>query len=1207
MNGRASVTIEGNEAAAYVAHQTSEVVVIYPITPASPMGELADTWSAAGRKNIFGAVPDVVEMQSEAGAAGAVHGALQTGALTTTFTASQGLLLKIPNMYKIAGELTPTVFHISARTLATHALSIFGDHSDVMSIRGTGFAMLASNSVQEVQDLAMIAHAATLQSRVPFLHFFDGFRTSHEVTKIEQLTTQDIRAMIDDRLVRQHRERAMNPERPVVRGTAQNPDVFFQAREASNRFYNATPQIVQQTMDRFAGLVGRQYHLFDYAGAPDAERVIVMMGSAVGAAEETVDELILRGQKVGLVKVRLYRPFDLDAFVRAVPKTVRRIAVLDRTKEPGALGEPLYQDVTAALAERWTSRDGDGAALPPVIGGRYGLSSKEFTPAMALSVFEELESDKPKRHFTVGIVDDVTHLSLNWDPEFSTESDDTTRAVFFGLGSDGTVGACRNSVKIVGENTPLYAQGYFVYDSRKAGSVTTSHLRFSPRPIKGSYLVHNANFVACHQFHFLEKIEVLSMADPGAAFLLNSPYGPDQVWDQLPIEVQQQIINKKLTFYVVDAYRVAHAAELGVRINTVMQTCFFTLAKILPEDEAIARIKDAIRKTYRRKGGEKIVARNCTAVDGALGALHEVAVPKKVTSTKRRLDPVPEKAPQVVKDVLGTIIANRGDELPVSVFPCDGTFPTATTQYEKRSIAQDIPIWDPKVCIQCGRCSLVCPHAAIRIKAFDPSQLDDAPDGFQACDWRGKEYPGWKMAVQVAPEDCTGCGVCVEGCPAKNKEVAKRKAINMEPKQEHIDRERRNFDFFLRIPEVDRSTVKADTVKGSQLLQPLFEFSGACAACGETPYVKLITQFFGDRMLIANATGCSSIYGGNLPCTPYCVNPQGRGPSWSNSLFEDCAEFGFGFRLAIDQQIDYATVLLERLSSQLGDNLVKQLLTNKQETEEQIAAQRAAVAEVNRKLASNNSEDAKNLRASAEYLIRRSVWSFGGDGWAYDIGYGGLDHVLAVGRDLNILVMDTEVYSNTGGQASKATPRGAVAKFAAGGKPAGKKDLGMMAMSYGNAFVGQVAMGANPLHTIRTIRAAESYRGTSLIIAYSHCIGHGINMTTAMELQKEAVACGYWPLYHFDPRDGAQPFHLDSKPPKGDYRQFAMKQARFAMLTRSKPEEAERLMELGHGDIVNRWQFYEQLASVTRAAEPSEANQGDRVETAEPVTEPVAT
>jgi len=1175
---RRFVTVDGNEATANIAHLCNEVMAIYPITPSSNLGEMPDAWAAAGRKNIFGTVPDVVEMQSEAGAAGAVHGSLQAGALTTTFTASQGLLLMIPNMFKIAGELTATVFHVTARTVATHALSIFGDHGDVMACRSTGWAMLASGSVAEAQDMALIAQAATLEARVPFLHFYDGFRISHEVNKIEQVTEDDVRAMIDMDLVAAHRGRALTPERPMLRGTAQNPDVFFQAREACNAFYAACPATVQKTMDKFARLVGRQYHLFDYHGSAKAERVVVVMSSGCGVAEETVDYLVAQGQEVGLVKVRLYRPFEARAFLAALPPTVRKIAVLDRTKEPGSNGEPLFQDVITALAEGWEG------PMPKVVGGRYGLSSKEFTPADVAAVFAELAADRPRPRFTVGIRDDVTHLSLTSDPEFSTEADDVTRAVFFGLGSDGTVSANRGSVKIIGESTPRYAQGYFVYDSRKAGSVTTSHVRFSPRPIKGSYLVHRANFVACHQFHFTERIDMLSMAVPGATFLLNSPYGPDEVWDHLPVEVQRQILDKRLRFYVVDAYRVAREAEMGVRINTVMQTCFFKLANIIPADEAIGHIKAEIKKTYGKKGGETIIQRNNAAVDGALAALYEVRVPARATSQLHMVPPVPADAPPFVKDVLGMMIANRGDDLPVSALPVDGTFPTGTTRYEKRSIAQDIPIWDAKICIQCGLCSLGCPHGTIRTKAFDPAVLAAAPEGFRAADWKGKEYPGWKMAIQVAPDDCTGCGLCVDVCPAKDKERAKHKAIDMEPKLPHLERERANWDYFLTIPDVDRAGVKADTVKGSQLLLPLFEFSGACAGCGETPYVKLLTQLFGDRMLIGNATGCSSIYGGNLPCTPYTVDRQGHGPAWSNSLFEDCAEFGMGFRLAIDQQVQYCRTLLARLREQLGDDLVSALLGAKQENDEEIGRQRARVAQLRGRLAEIGTADAKNLLASADYLIRKSVWSFGGDGWAYDIGFGGLDHVFASGRDVNILVLDTEVYSNTGGQASKATPRGAVAKFAAGGKPGRKKDLGMIAMAYGNVFVGQISMGANPAHALRTIRAAESYRGTSLLIAFSHCIGWGIDMSTAMDLQKQAVACGYWPLYHFDPRDASHPFHLDSKKPLGDFKEFALKEGRFAMLARSKPEASARLLAEGQEDINARWRFYEQLAGLERAA-----------------------
>jgi pyruvate-ferredoxin/flavodoxin oxidoreductase len=1199
VESRRFVTLDGNEAAANIAHLCCEVMAIYPITPSSGLGELPDAWAAAGRKNIFGEVPNVTEMQSEAGAAGAAHGAMQAGALTSTFTASQGLLLMIPNMFKIAGELTSTVFHVTARTIATHALSIFGDHSDVMACRSTGWAQLASGSVQEAQDMALIAHAATLEARVPFLHFYDGFRLSHEVNKIEQLTDEQVAQMIDMKLVQAHRQRALSPERPVLRGTAQNPDVFFQAREACNPFYDAVAGIVQKSMDKFASLFGRQYHLFDYVGAPDAERVIIAMSSGCGVVEETVDKFVAEGQKVGLVKIHLFRPFDVQAFLGALPKTVKNIAVLDRTKEPGGAGEPVYQDVITALAEGWADY-APGVAVPRVIGGRYGLSSKEFTPAQAAGVFAEMSKAKPKNHFTVGIVDDVTHLSLDYDPDFTTEKPDVTRGVFFGLGSDGTVSAVRSTVKIVGENTHLHAQGYFVYDSRKAGSVTASHLRVSPRPIKGSYLVHRATFVACHQFNFLERIDMLSIAEPGATFLLNSPFGPDEVWDNIPAEVQEQIVRKKLKFYVVDAYTVAREAQMGVRINTIMQTCFFKLSGMLPPDEAIEHIKQSIKKTYGKKGGETIVQRNYAAVDATLANLKEVKVPSAVTSKLHMVPAVPDNAPPFVKNVLGVMCANRGDELPVSALPVDGTFPTATTMYEKRSIAQDIPAWDPEICIQCGQCSLVCPHAAIRMKVYAPEVAAKAPAGFASADSKGKDYPGWKFTLQTFPDDCTGCGLCVDACPSKSKTVAKHKAINMTPKVDRLEQERKNLDFFLSIPEVNRNNVKMDTIKGSQLLQPLFEFSGACAGCGETPYIKLLTQFFGDRMLVANATGCSSIYGGNLPCTPYAVNAQGRGPAWSNSLFEDCAEFGFGFRLAVDQMVTYCEVLLKKLAGQLGDEMVSALLKNAQETDEQIAQQRLMVAELNKKLAAIGTVDAQNLIAASDYLIRRSVWSFGGDGWAYDIGFGGLDHVFASGRDMNILVLDTEVYSNTGGQASKSTPRGAVAKFAASGKPGRKKDLGMIAMSYGNVFVGQVSIGANPLHALKTIRAAESYRGTSLIIAVSHCIAWGINMSTGLNYQKEGVNCGCWPLYHYDPRDVEQPFHLDSKAPTGDFKEFANKQARFAMLARSKPERAEQLLTLSQQDINVRFAYYQQLAAASRATNPAASAQGGSSEEKSP-------
>ncbi|MEW6741380.1 MAG: pyruvate:ferredoxin (flavodoxin) oxidoreductase [Planctomycetota bacterium] len=1178
---REYVTVDGNEAAAHVAHSTSEVIAIYPITPASAMGEFSDAWSTAGHRNIFGTVPQVIEMQSEAGAAGAAHGAIQGGALTASFTASQGLLLKIPNMFKIAGELTPAVFHIAARTVATHALSIFGDHSDVMAARSTGWAILASGTIQEVHDMAMVAHAATLAARVPYLHFFDGFRSSHEVNKIEQLSEDQMKAMMDMDLVRQHWDRALSPEHPVLRGSAQNPDVFFQSREAVNPFYAKVPEITQRTMDKLAKVTGRQYHLFDYAGAKDAERVIVLMGSGTGTVHETVDALRTRGEKVGVVKVHLFRPFSMTAFIAAIPATTKAIAVLDRTKEPGAVGEPLYEEVVTALAEAWPK---ERTPAPRVIGGRYGLSSKEFTPAMVKAVFDELTSKSPKNHFTVGIVDDVSHTSLAWDSDYSTEARDVTRAVFYGLGADGTVGANKNSVKIIGESTPLFAQGYFVYDSRKAGSVTTSHLRFGPRPIIGAYLIRKANFVACHQFSFLDRIDMLAVAEDGATFLLNSPYGPNEVWDKLPFEVQDDIIRKKLKFYVVDGLAVARKAGLGGRINTVMQTCFFALANVIPKQEAIDRIKEAIEKTYGTRG-ESVLNQNYAAVDGAIEALHEVKVPARATSTYHRRSGKIEGAPEFVQMVTAPIIAEHGDDLPVSVFPQDGTYPTGTTKYEKRSIAVEIPIWDPEICTQCGLCALVCPHAAIRTKAYDPACLEGAPPTFQSVAWKGKELADHRMTVQVAPDDCTGCFACVEVCPARSKEIAKHKAINMENKYEHLEKERANWDFFLRIPEIERSKVKHDTIKGSQCLQPLFEFSGACSGCGETPYVKLLTQLFGDRLLIGNATGCSSIYGGNLPTTPYTTNADGRGPAWSNSLFEDNAEFALGARLAIDQHAELGHELLKRLAPRLGDNLVTAVLRNPQLTEEEVFEQRRLVKDLTGKLRSLNDPDAKLLARISDALVRKSVWAVGGDGWAYDIGFGGLDHCFALGRDLNILVLDTEVYSNTGGQASKATPRAAVAKFAAGGKPARKKDLGLLAMAYGNVYVAQVALGANPLHTIRSFLEAESYRGPSLIIAYCHCIAHGIDMTTGFTHQKEAVNTGFVPLYNYDPREareGSHPFKLVSRKPTGSFDEFAMKEGRFSMLARTNPEQAKTLFELARHDIAERWHFYEQMAGVER-------------------------
>jgi len=1187
--------LDGNEAAARIAHMTSEVIAIYPITPSSTMGELADAWSAAGQKNLWGMVPQVVEMQSEAGAAGAVHGSLQAGALTTTFTASQGLLLKLPNMFKIAGELTPVVFHIAARTLATHALSIFGDHSDVMTARTTGFALLASASVQEAQDMAMIAHMSTLKARVPFLHFFDGFRTSHEVNKIELLLEDDVRSLIDESLVRAHRERALNPDNPKLRGSAQNPDVFFQAREACNLYYDAVPGIVRESMARLAKLTGRRYGLFDYAGAPDAERVLVQMGSGVGASHEAVAKLAAAGEKVGLLTVRLYRPFDTAGFVAALPKTTRAIAVLDRTKEPGAIGEPLYQDVVTALSEAWP----DATPLPRVIGGRYGLSSKEFTPAMAKAALDEIAKPQPKRHFTVGIVDDVTHLSLRVDEDFDTEQEGVTRAVFYGLGADGTVGATKNTVKIIGENTPLHAQGYFVYDSKKSGAITVSHLRFGPTPIESSYLIRQADFIACHQFEFMEKLDVLSLARPGATFLLNSPYGADEVWAKLPREAQQTILERKLRFHVVDALTVAKEAGLAGRINTVTQACFFAISGVLPRDEAIHAIKDSIRKTYGKRG-ETVLTRNFAAVDGSLAAMAEVKVPGRADATFTRRPVVPKAAPDFVQRVTAMMLDGKGDLLPVSAMPVDGTFPTGTTQWEKRSIAHEIPIWDETVCTQCGICPLVCPHAAIRMTAFAPEEMKRAPATFKAVPYSRKETPslvGTMYSLQVAPEDCTGCGICVDVCPSRSKTMLKHKAINMAPKLEHLEAERTNYEFFLSLPEVRPAFDTIDGLRGSQFRMPLFEYSGACSGCGETPYIKLISQLYGDRMIVANATGCSSIYGGNLPTTPYSKNAAGQGPAWANSLFEDNAEFGLGMRLAIDAQNDLARILVRELRPAIGEALADALLDAKQDGDEEVAAQRARVKTLKAILAKLGTPEAARLAAVADNLVVRSVWIVGGDGWAYDIGYGGLDHVLASGRNVNILVLDTEVYSNTGGQASKATQRGAVAKFAAAGKSIGKKDLGMIAMAYGNVYVAQVAMGANPVQTVRTFQEAASWPGPSLIIAYSHCIAHGIDMTTGMSHQRDAVKSGYLTLYHYDPRLGMggadQPLKLDSRKPTIPLEQFTMKEGRYAMLAQADPARAKELSKAAQADADARWQLYEQIAGVHRVvAEPS-ANKGE--------------
>jgi pyruvate-ferredoxin/flavodoxin oxidoreductase len=1183
---RQIVTIDGNEATASVAHRINEICAIYPITPSSNMGEFADEWSALKHNNIWGTVPLVIEMQSEGGAAGAVHGALQTGALTTTFTASQGLLLMIPNMFKIAGELTSTVFHVSARTVATHALSIFGDHSDVMAVRQCGWGMLSSGSVQEAHDFAVIAQAATLEARVPFVHFFDGFRTSHEVNKIEQLTDDDLRAMIDDELVRAHRARALSPDRPVLRGSAQNPDVFFQGRETVNRYYQAFPGIVQKVMDKFAKLTGRAYHLFDYAGAPDAECVVVIMGSGGETVEATVKYLVERGEKVGVIRVRLYRPFSIRHFMAALPETVKSIAVLDRTKEPGAVGEPLYMDVVNALVEgcKLEGSPFKPASLPNMIGGRYGLSSKEFTPAMVKGTLDELKKPEPKNHFTVGILDDVTHTSLEYDPYFSVEHPETVRCLFFGLGSDGTVGANKNSIKIIGEETDNNAQGYFFYDSKKAGTMTISHLRFGPKPIQAPYLItpNTANFVACHQFTFLERFDITKYAQPGAVFLLNSIYGPEEVWDKLPQEVQKDIIEKKLKFYNINAYEVAEKTGMGSRVNTIMQTCFFAISGILPSDEAIEQIKKAIKKSYGKRG-EAVVKKNYEAVDQSLANLYEVKVPGKVTSTSTRRTPVPTEAPAFVRDVLGLMIAFDGDTVPVSAMPVDGTFPTGTTKWEKRNIALEIPVWEPDLCIQCGKCVFVCPHAVIRHKVYDKKFLEKAPQTFKHMESKFKEFPGMAYTIQVAPEDCTGCTMCVEACPVKDKSQAGRKAINMFAQPPLRETEAANWEFYLSLPEMDRALVNPGTVKNSQLLQPLFEFSGACAGCGETPYVKLLSQLFGERAIIANATGCSSIYGGNLPTTPYTFNKDGRGPAWSNSLFEDNAEFGLGFRLTLDKQNEFAHELLPQLAKELGRDLVSGLLDADQTTEAGIAGQRERVEILKKKLAKSNDPRAKNLVSIADSLVKKSVWIMGGDGWAYDIGYGGLDHVLASGRNVNVLVLDTEVYSNTGGQASKSTPRAAVAKFAAQGKGLPKKDLGLITMSYGYVYVARVAMGASDQHTLKAFLEAEAYDGPSLIIAYSHCISHGIDMAKGLEQQKLAVQAGIWPLYRYNPRlaaEGKNPLIVEYKEPSIPVEQYMYNEARYRMLVQSDEQRAEILLKEVREDAQKRWQFYSQMAAM---------------------------
>jgi pyruvate-ferredoxin/flavodoxin oxidoreductase len=1178
--------MDGNEAAAHVAYRTNEAIAIYPITPSSPMGELADQWSVSGISNMWGTTPRVLEMQSEGGAAGAVHGSLQTGCLTTTFTASQGLLLMIPNMYKIAGELTSTVFHIAARSVATHALSIFGDHSDVMAARATGWAMLFANSVQEVMDFSLVAQASTLEGRVPFLHVFDGFRTSHEVQKIDVLTDDDIRALVDDELVRAHRARALTPDRPVVRGTAQNPDVFFQAREAVNPYYLALPAIVQSVMDRLGKRTGRRYQLFEYVGAKDADRVIVLMGSGCDTAEETVDHLVSAGEKVGVVKVRLFRPFSVEHFLAALPKTVKAVAVLDRTKEPGSAGEPLYQDVVTAISEGMTAGTAPFEKHPRVVGGRYGLASKEFTPSMIKGIFDELAGDAPKNHFTVGIVDDVTHTSINYDPEFNIEPSDTFRAMFWGLGSDGTVGANRNSIRIIGGATKNYVQGYFVYDSRKAGARTISHLRYGRRPIRSAYLIERANFVAVHQFGFLDKYDTLAKAEEGATFLLNSTYGPYEVWEHLPARVQRQIIEKRLNFHVIDAYAIARELRMGVRINTVMQTAFFVLSGVLPRDEAVETIKAAIRQTYGKRG-QVVVRTNSAAVETALSHIHQVKVPEKVTADDSHTPLVADGAPEFIRGVTAEVMADQGDLLPVSALPPDGTFPSGTTRWEKRNIAQEVPVWEPDLCIQCGKCVMVCPHSVIRGKVIEEKSLAGAPAGFKSSNARWKELKDKKYTLQVAVEDCTGCRLCVEVCPAKDKSQVGRRAINMSEQAPLQEEGRLNWDFFLQLPDMTRAGhgdgngLRFTKVKDVQLLEPLFEFSSACAGCGETPYLRLLSQLFGDRMLVANATGCSSIYGGNLPTTPWSKNKSGRGPAWSNSLFEDNAEFGLGMRLAIDKQQEYARELVIKLRDHIGAELARDLLKADQTTESLVEVQRQRVETLKSKLADTDDPLARDLMSVADALVKKSVWIVGGDGWGYDIGYGGVDHVLASGRNVNLLVLDTEVYSNTGGQASKATPLGAVAKFAAGGKATPKKDLGLIAMSYGHVYVAQVAMGADENQTIKAFEEAEAYDGPSLIVAYSQCIAHGIDMARGMTQQSLATASGYWPLYRYNPDlggDGQSPLQIDSKPPKIPLQEYIYNENRYAMLLRARPDAAAELLQKAQQAVNERWSALQKMA-----------------------------
>ncbi len=1173
------VTIDGNEAVAYVAFRVNEVCAIYPITPSSTMAELADQWATEGKINIWGNTPLVAEMQSEGGAAGAVHGALQTGALTTTFTASQGLLLMIPNMYKIAGELTPTVFHVAARSIAAQGLSIFGDHSDVMAVRNTGFALLSSSSVQEAHDMALIAQAATLQSRVPFLHFFDGFRTSHEVNKIELLSDQQIKGMIDDQKVFEHRGRALNPDNPFIRGTAQNPDVYFQARETVNPFYAQTPHIVQQAMDQFAELTGRQYRLIEYKGAPDAERVIVIMGSAAQTVEQTAITLNQQGEKVGVLHVRLFLPLDRALLIQLLPSTVEKIAVLDRCKSPGASGEPLFHDVVYSLTEAYSNQK--IPRLPFVIGGRYGLSSKEFTPAMVNAVFDELRKDQPKNHFTIGIQDDVSFSSLDYQDDFNIDSEDVISALFYGLGADGTVGANKNTIKIIGDLADYYAQGYFVYDSKKSGSQTISHLRFGKQAIQAPYLIQKADFIGCHQFNFIFKTDVLALADQGATFLLNSPYSVEEIWDQLPIHCQKNIIDKDIKLYVIDAAIVARNAGMGNRVNTVLQTCFFALSGVLEKEQAIAKIKQAIKKTYSRKG-EEIVQKNYAAVDQTLAHLYPVEIPDKISSRLEKIPVVAEHAPDFVKQVTAKMMAGEGEQLKVGDLPIDGTYPSGTTQWEKRNLSAFVPIWKPELCIQCGNCSFVCPHSVIRAKFYNRKYLDNAPEGFKSAPISARGFPEIRYTLQIYLEDCTGCSLCVVACPALSLKESGVKAINMNDKQPVLQQEKNNIDFFETLPMNNRSRVDFSSVRGTQFLQPLFEFSGACSGCGETPYVKLVSQLFGDRLLVANATGCSSIYGGNLPTTPWTKNAEGKGPAWSNSLFEDNAEFGLGFRLTADKHRALAEQRLLQMKQQFGNELVTQLINAEQKTESQIRLQRERVAEIKQRLTELDNVLAKDLLSVIDHLIRRSIWIIGGDGWAYDIGSGGLDHILASGRDVNVLVLDTEVYSNTGGQMSKSTPLAAIAKFASGGKPIAKKDIALQAISYGNVYVARIAMGANPQQTLSAMREAEAYPGPSLILAYSHCIAHGINMQEGLKQQDLATASGYWPLMRYNPmlrQTEQNPFVLDSPRPNIKLKDYAYNELRYKMLLKTQPDKAEQMIQLAQQVVDQKWEIYEQMAA----------------------------